>query len=430
MIWFEYFKTCILKFYKNIVQFRIAFSTSHLSLLLFLTFQSFSLNAQIYFRDSGSTTDSVEMKKIISKGWDVHDPLDRNKRTIERMDIIEAKGKKYLLADGRSDVFEWRNENWVNLYNFFHHGYNYGSYKFVFNDEIYSVGGYGFWRQHGELIKFQWDRNEWEIVTYGKGDTEGLGYAYFFNSNLFVIDPIGFIDTKKTEFKKGKSFRLDLNTLKKSDFNINFNSRTGTVIETENYVLRTSKPTYIIDKRTGTMYFNNLTCFEGVKNLNFKEKMSFYIKNDFVNVYDQDQKLILKFDIESELKGFEPVRQTNSMIYYFLSAGIVIFIILAGWLVNNKRKRKRAAHDNGNNHSGHQYINDLMLLSGKTITVEELDAILGLDRINNAETQRYKRASMINAINLEMQSKSGKKLVTRIQDPLDKRRFLYEVNGK
>ena len=100
------------------------------------------------------------------------------------------------------------------------------------------------------------------------------------------------------------------------------------------------------------------------------------------------------------------------------------------WLVYIKRKRKRAAQNNGNNHSGHQYINDLMLLSGKTITVEELDAILGLEGIINAETQRYKRSSMINSINLEMQSKSGKKLVTRIQDPKDKRHFLYEVNGK
>ena len=192
-----------MKFCTNNVQFGVAFSTRLLSLLLFLTFQSFSLNAQIYFRDSGSTTDSVELKKIIAKSWDVHDSLYRSKKSIAVMTIVEAKDKKYLLPDGRSDVFEWRNGNWVNLYNFFHHGYNYGSYKFVFNDEIYSFGGYGFWRPHGDLIKFLWDRNEWEIVSYGNGDPEGLGYAYYFNSNLFVIDPIGFIDTKKTEFKKG-----------------------------------------------------------------------------------------------------------------------------------------------------------------------------------------------------------------------------------
>jgi hypothetical protein len=398
---------------------------------VFLTFQSLILHSQIYFRDHGSTTDSAELKEIIAKSGKVHDSLFIIKKSIVNMTIVAVKDKKYLLPDGRFDVFEWRKGNWVNLYNFFHHGYNYGGYKFVFNDEIYSCGGYGFWRQHGELIKFLWDRNEWEIVTYGTGDPEGLGYMYYFDGNLFVIDPISINDTKKTELKTGKSFKIDLKTLKKSEINISFKTRTGDVIETENFWLRTTKPTYLIDKRNGKLYFNNLTCFEGFKNLDFRNKMFFYIKNDQVNVYDFNQKLILKFDIESELKGFEPMKQTINPIYYFLATGIiVIFLALAGWLIYIKRKRKITTQINGNNHSGHQYINDLMLLSGKTITVEELDSILGLDGIINAETQRYKRSSIINAINLEMQSSTGKKLIMRIQDPEDKRRFLYEVNGK
>lgn len=404
-------------------------STRFLSVAFFLAFLTPGLYSQIYFLDHGSTSDSIEMIRMINKGWNVHDSLYKSKGTIESMEIFEVRGKKYMLADGRFDVFEWRNGNWVNLYKFFHHGYNYSGYKFVFNDEIYSFGGYGFWRKHGELVKFLWDRNEWEIVTYNNDKPEGFGYTYYSDGNLYVIDPISYNETKNISINKGKSFRLDLKTLKKSDFDISFNYSHGAIFETKNYLLFLSKPTCLINKRKQALSFNNLTCFEGIKNLDFRKKMFFHTRNDLVSVYDRNMRLILKFDIESELKGFEPVR-SKSLNYYFLIPGIVIFLISASGLVYFKRKKtKSSINKSKTDKFGHPLIEKFMALSGQTITVEELDVILGIENILHAETQRYKRSKIINAINQETSMKTGKELIHRIPDPEDKRRFLYEVNG-
>ena len=42
--------------------------------------------------------------------------------------------------------------------------YNFGSKKFVWGNRIYSFGGYGYWNYHGQLIVFDFDKNEWEIL--------------------------------------------------------------------------------------------------------------------------------------------------------------------------------------------------------------------------------------------------------------------------
>ena len=42
-------------------------------------------------------------------------------------------------------------------------GYNWGALTFSFNDTIYSLGGYGFWRNNGHLRFYRDVSNEWEV---------------------------------------------------------------------------------------------------------------------------------------------------------------------------------------------------------------------------------------------------------------------------
>jgi hypothetical protein len=44
-----------------------------------------------------------------------------------------------------------------------------------------------------------------------------------------------------------------------------------------------------------------------------------------------------------------------------------------------------------------------------------------------AESQRFKRSSIINDINLETKAKTGVALIQRKQDSNDKRKFIYHI---
>lgn len=387
-------------------------------------------NSQIFMREHGSFTDSTELKQLMGKSFQFVDSLLAKKVLIKRVDILEIKGKKYLLPDGRFDVFEWKDGNWVNFYSNIHHGYNYQSKKFVFENEIYSFGGYGFWKHHGELIKYLWDRNEWEIIRYGKGNPEGKALAYMLDSTLYIIDPISYIDGYKSEAKRGKSFRIDLKTMEKHSFNMHIeNIEWINWFETENYMVLPNKPYYLIDKSKADIFTCDITCFKGLANFIGNANAFFQIKNDKMMVYDRNYRLIQEYNIETELKKFVPVKQENGFTKYLLISGGILLLVLSCWSVRRKLNRNRILQNGGPDSFSQPHINELLNLTGKTITAEELDKLFDIEHIMSAETLRFKRSNIIKSINLEMRSKTGRDLITRIQDPIDKRHFLYEING-
>ncbi|MBK8448708.1 MAG: hypothetical protein IPL42_01255 [Saprospiraceae bacterium] len=72
-------------------------------------------------------------------------------------------------------------------------------------------------------------------------------------------------------------------------------------------------------------------------------------------------------------------------------------------------------------------IDKILVHTGKTLTQEELDVVLGIDQINPAETQRSKRSNAFKEINHEYSKLYGLDLITRIENPEDKRKYLYQI---
>jgi len=48
------------------------------------------------------------------------------------------------------------------------YNYNIGSYNFNYKGELYNYGGYGFWKNNGNLLKFNWKDKEWDIIPLTK----------------------------------------------------------------------------------------------------------------------------------------------------------------------------------------------------------------------------------------------------------------------
>lgn len=377
-------------------------------------------------QETTNFTDTVLLKKMTLYAFAIKDSFLNLGQNIRKYDIFEVKGKKYLLPDGRFDVYEWKNNRWINLYKFPYNGYNFFSKKFVFRDEIYSYGGYGYWKTNGDLIKYLWNKNEWEMVSYGNKNPEGNGFAYLSDSTLYVISPLFYIDNYAYYRKKGNSFKINMNTLKTSNSDLVIDFEINTWLETKNFIISPhSKPVYAIDKRKNIVLTNQLHDFDCYRKESAKDVL-IYSRNDSLFIYNKNFILVCSYDVEKEMAKFQPLRKKIGILFWLITISGLITISA---FVLFYLKKKRIPDIVNNNAFDQPVIDELLKLTGKTITVDELDVILGIENIKHSETQRFKRSQMINAINQETKMKTGRELIHRIQDPEDKRRFLYDVNG-
>jgi hypothetical protein len=103
---------------------------------------------------------------MYSKALSVLDSTKKKGFQIDRMDIVEINETKYLIPNGMFDVYRWTNGQWDNMYKGPFQGFNFGAKIFVHKDEIYAFGGYGYWRNHGLIVRFLRDRGEWDVLPF------------------------------------------------------------------------------------------------------------------------------------------------------------------------------------------------------------------------------------------------------------------------
>ena len=323
--------------------------------------------AQIFYAESGTFTDTSTLHQYFREAVEVFDSLKRWKGNF-KMHLLDVNGKKYLTVDGLFNVYEWKEGQWVNLCNENLGGYNYHSKKFVWNNEIYSFGGYGYWKHHGELIRFRWDKNEWEMVAYGDSDPIGSGLVYLYNEKLNVIDPVAFTYPYLTLKKYSPSFSIDMKTLETEDLDIelpiNFHVRPNTLsVETQNYIVLMFSPYYLIDKKNAEVYtteFINYRCY------NLKEDVILYAKNDSLIMMDRSMKRICSQDIHFLVKDkYIPASRDKSEITtIMLGFGLLTTILLGFTLYFRRRARKTSDLHNIHNTYEDPRIGELLEYSG------------------------------------------------------------------
>lgn len=81
--------------------------------------------------------------------------------------VRRLKGGLFILPDGTGQVYQWLigpdSREFRRIDNTQYAGYNYGAYVFVYQDTLYSFGGYGFWKYNGLLRYYDEQLGGWEI---------------------------------------------------------------------------------------------------------------------------------------------------------------------------------------------------------------------------------------------------------------------------
>ena len=176
-----------------------------------LSFYSFDLNGVTSFiieNDSVKRSSYKEYSKTI--------PIEvTNLESISRLKpVITSSGEIYFLYPGGGVLFQYKDDSIERIDNSFPHRNQFSGHFFSYKNEIYLLGGYGYWKSNSILTKFNFTSKEWDFVeTFGSAPKLGINDGSFVLDNdiLYVFDfyqKIEDVDNKNDDL-----FELDLKTL-------------------------------------------------------------------------------------------------------------------------------------------------------------------------------------------------------------------------
>ncbi len=383
--------------------------------------------SQIIFTDQKPYEEKAIIKMLYQEALILQDSMFELNFPIHTMEILETAQSKYLIMDGRMDLFQWINQKWINISKSRYHGYNFRSKKFMYQGLVYNFGGYGFWREHGDLIFFDPKSREWETKVISYHSDIGNNVSFLTDSILNIVNPISRNQHIDGNEKHEGLFQINLRTnqvqvkhldpiLKALKF--------ATRIETENFYMPSFNPLQIIDKNHFTYKISELTYLKELYNYNHQDL--YLIKGDsLILIHRNFEQPYASYDLSAifnELPLDAKTMFQNSTNKLLLLTAICILTFLGGWLYRRKTMAAR------NPEFTHPVIVKLLAHSGSKLTQDELDQILEIETTISPDTLKSRRSNIFKEVNHEYKSKTGKELIIRTPDPLDKRKFLYQIS--
>jgi hypothetical protein len=387
-------------------------------LLIISVLASSASQAQIVIKDWDKQLDDSEFRLMCRSARQVITSKNTDYRQISRADIFPLEQSWYLTMEGMFDVYKWQNQEWVNLYKPKFWGYNFASLKFVNNGNLYSFGGNGFWKVHGEVIKFYPHVNEWDILHTSAKLPFGLGLPGY--NELFILreDSLSIFDLKS---EKASSVYIPYN-----DSIPYFANKK--VLESKNYTLSVVFNQILLDKRNKSIHYLARGAFIFIHG---RHDGYFHVIGDSVTVYNNmlefEMAELISADFERYRQLYPVVRtassETDSGANYLLILSVFIMLGIGGYVYFFRAKSKVPGSEDLS-----QLVDQVTQMKGNTLSSDELDQSLNIPEYLSPENARYKRSKLVNEINDYYRIRFNTELITRIKDPTDKRKFFYRIN--
>ena len=101
--------------------------------------------------------------------------FDFNNIDVEISQLISVRSKNYFLDPLGGGVFLFENYSLSKIDNSFQHRMQIQSSQFIYKENIYKYGGYGFWSDRNFITRFDVKTHEWELVSFSKSKTVPRG---------------------------------------------------------------------------------------------------------------------------------------------------------------------------------------------------------------------------------------------------------------
>ena len=376
--------------------------------------------------------------------------------------FIKTDSALFLTFSGSGRVYKLNGENdssytFLRLDRTENINYNLGANYFSYKGQLFSYGGYGFWKTNGNLKFFNQKDQQWDIVPLSE---EIIPQYYPFEASWFnratgkfyipLQSPVN-AGIAGTENVKGKiipfSYELDITTRQwkklgktnKDLIEIITNGQQSFRSERGLFILYYDK-VYLIDFTTNQVYYSNSGLFN--QSLGRKGTGDFvYEKDGFIYSYNSNTKETDSLQIdysyfkETGLSIWEPIYN------YTIPLGVLLLLTIAVLIIYFLRKNKNIKYDVPVQEKNYRIqftdteIALLKLLIQKNkenqrANINEVNYVLGLKH-KNTGLQKKVRSDTFNNINEKFKylSKTDDPLIQSIRSEIDKRYFEYFINS-
>jgi len=362
--------------------------------------------------------------------------------------IVWVKGDiLYGYGDCGLDIFKGQADASVeNLYNYDNKGYNCTTRFFIRDDVFYLLGGYGYWRFHSDLMKFDVKTGAWELVK-----THNQPEYYFSRQILMTADGIvsligGYFNSRyDLSTPEPDGHFLDWATKTWSPISLELEGDYGRIFrekfvpeswfETAHFGLVFSAGVprengiFIFDKQTLEVFYYP----EGHRDL--IPSTFFYVEGDKITYSDQPGNLrtmdVLQLKNDAlqvgKVKILRIQQKKGGYVYVFGGLVVIVLGIFFRVFLQKKMATSSVQEENHTSDELDQVIRILEGYQGVVLTSDELSAILNLDTDKRIESSRVERSRLIKKINQKYSELRGKQLIHRMRNAEDKRIIDYRI---
>lgn len=373
--------------------------------------------------------------------------------------FINGSGRLYKVVDKPNNFEFSRVDSTVNF------GYNIGAFGFQYNNRIYNLGGYGYWRMNGQLRVFNEKAKQWDIVKLNReipiltGISEGLIWydvpakkiytAYYINRNEAVkgddLDETQYVynvmvlDLQKNEWSELGKLNSFLNGKLQIIKPITISSWGQLISIGDKISLLDFKNNQILSLKTTKEYYQSLARAFWGSSFYFKDSTLYYgnkSKIDSIQVHYADFITNNQPLYASENR----ILSENNKYGIILLISILVVTIVLLYRYKTKKNKKISEKFELTLDSPNQKVFDEMEIQllqliinntakGNTTNTEEQNKVLGLGK-KNAEIQKKQRSDIILSINKKYSfvTKNSEPLIQKKRAEFDKRAFEYFID--
>ena len=378
--------------------------------------------------------------------------------TDDPITLFYVQEKLLAVIPCRFEVLRWAGESWENLYKGTGSGFNCHAHFFVREGKLYSMGRYGFWRGHSELLEFDFDTGFWEFVPVSSPPMNYGGVGIFVDGDR-VISILGQYIHQPTNvfFSDKNGFVFDFKSKAWSPIQLDFpGQNTPTLWITPSfdlkdygvqlYQLEAHLGLLLLHKKENTLYF--------VKENNFGKFKSFAVAVALENnavFFDKYGAPTFLLSPTAPLEKFTKVgdirlsQQTSSSFgiedwSFSILAGLGLLAAVGGifwWRKNHLSKRAGLAEplapvEEQGTVDGvediERLVTKLLTQPSMLVDVHQLDELFGSTALDSLDYRRVRRSRYIKLVNQFFQAQHGRDLIFRTKSEADKRIILYRIS--
>lgn len=346
------------------------------------------------------------------------------------------KNRWIATKDGYFDVFIWDGQQWKNNYEGIYKGYNFGSYVFIHLGELYSLGGYGFWNHHLNLIKFDFASGGWEIVHTSHTPIGILPMLTTMNNNkIYVVLGQRRIETNNEFTATNNVYVLDL---KSKSWSIVSYSSTASMTEFPLLLPKFETPEYTFlpsynynscglfcwDKK------NKILLFATYSDGSFQVTPLAFITKTNIIYYNNKINKFISIDLRSLIEHAIVVAKPRQIVKIAIEISLAILLLLAAvslaFYFRKKKKDKLIKALKNSDALTYRYFQMLSTKKGKILTTDELDKLFDINELDY-DARRVRRSTLIQQINAYSTIKTGENILQRQRSDSDKRYISYQI---